>query len=89
MQVLCKSTTGNAECHCTVCGQGFVMFWERQSRSERREAMHEIQEALLRHHREHPGPHPHPQSSFLVPEWNGPIAFSAAALLGNVPAWDL
>lgn len=89
MQVLCKSTTGNAECHCCVCGEGFVMFWERQSRSERARALHDIQETLRRHHREHPGLHAHPQGGFLVPEWNGPIAFSAAALLGNVPVWEL
>ena len=43
MQVLCKSTNGNAETHCCVCGQGFVMFWERQSRAERIQVMKEIQ----------------------------------------------
>jgi hypothetical protein len=89
MQVLCKSTNGNAECNCCICGQGFVLFWERQSRTERAEALRDIQDTLRRHHRENLGPHVHPQTGFLVPEWNGPIAFSGAALLGNVPVWDL
>ena len=89
MQVLCKGTTGNAECNCCVCGQGFVMFWERQSRSERAEALREIQETLRRHHRMHAGPGAHPQGGFLVPEWSGSLACSGAAILGNAPVWDL
>jgi hypothetical protein len=89
MQVLCKSTGGNAELHCCVCGQGFVMFWERQSRTERREALHDIQEMLRQHHHTAPGPEVHPRTGFLVPEWNGPIAFSGAAILGNAPVWEL
>jgi hypothetical protein len=89
MQVLCKSTNGNAECNCCVCGQGFVMYWERQSRNEQAEALREIQQTFLRHHRENMGMHAHPQTGFLVPEWNGPMAYSGAGLLGSVSAWDL
>ena len=89
MQVLCKSTNGNAECRCCICGQGFVMFWERQSRAERMESLHDIQEALRRHHHNHAGPQAHPQGGFLVPQWHGDIACSGAAILGNAPVWDL
>ena len=89
MQVLCKGTKGNSEVQCCVCGQGFVMFWERQSRAERAEAIHEIQETLRNHHRNHHGPEAHPAGGFLVPEWNGPIAYSAAAMLGHPPSWAL
>lgn len=71
MQVLCKRTAGNAETHCCVCGQGFVMFWDRQSRSERISALHEIQETLRLHHRTTHGPEAHPKDSFRVPEWSG------------------
>jgi len=89
MQVLCKSTNGNAEVQCCVCGQGFVIFWERQSRSERTEAIHEIQKTLRGHHENVAGPEAHPQSGFLIPEWDGPIAFSGAAILGHAPTWAL
>ncbi len=89
MQVLCKGTSGNAETHCSVCGQGFVMFWERQSRPERIEAMKEIQRSLRSHHRAHKGPEAHPNGGFLVPEWNGAVAASGAAILGHAPSWAL
>jgi hypothetical protein len=89
MQVLCRNTNGNAEVHCCVCGQGFVLFWERESRTERAEALSDIQETLRRHHRTAQGLEAHPLGGFLVPEWNGPIAFSGAAMLGSAPVWDL
>lgn len=76
MQVLCKKTNGNAETHCCVCGQGFVIFWDRQSRTERIAALHEIQNVLRNHHRNKAGPEAHPQDSYAIPEWNAAgIAF--------------
>ncbi|MGA2167357.1 MAG: hypothetical protein ABSG62_04045 [Terracidiphilus sp.] len=89
MQVLCKSTNGSAETHCCVCGQGFVMFWDRQSRPERQEAQREIQKTLRQHHRNQKGLEAHPNGGFLVPEWNGSVAASGAAILGHVPSWAL
>jgi hypothetical protein len=71
MQVLCKKTKGNAETQCCVCGQGFVMFWDRQSRADRRLALHELQETLRRQHRNTLGPEAHSKESFTIPEWNG------------------
>ncbi|MDR3775244.1 MAG: hypothetical protein P4L26_17955 [Terracidiphilus sp.] len=89
MQVLCKSTNGNAETHCSVCGQGFVLFWERQSRSERIEAMREIQMTLLHQHRSQRGREAHPNGGFLVPEWSGSVAAPGAAISGHAPSWEL
>jgi hypothetical protein len=89
MQVLCRKTNGNAEFHCCVCGQGFVMFWDRQSRSERMEVLHEIQETLRRHHRTAPGREAHPQGGFLAPQSNGSRESSGTAILGNAPTWEL
>lgn len=76
MQVLCKKIDGNAETHCCVCGQGFVMFWDRQSRMERIATLHETQEILRRHHRAKAGPEAHPMESFPIPEWGGACAFT-------------
>jgi hypothetical protein len=87
MQVLCKSTSGNAETHCCVCGQGFVLFWERQSRSERIEAIRDIQHTLRNHHRNDKGPDAHPNENFLVPEWSGANAGSGAANQVETASW--
>jgi hypothetical protein len=89
MQVLCRRTNGNAEFHCCVCGQGFVMFWERQSHTERTRVLHEIQETMRRHHRAAPGPEAHPQDGFLAPQMTGSVEFAGAGVLGSAPAWEL
>jgi hypothetical protein len=89
MQVLCKSTNGNAEMHCSVCGQGFVMFWERQSRNERVECIREIQTILRRQHRSQKGPEAHPNGSFLVPESHGSVVTLGIASHGQAPSWAL
>ena len=89
MQVLCKSTNDSAEVCCSVCGQGFVMFWDRQSSAERVAALAEIQSVLVNHHRSTITPLAHPNNGFLVPAWDGPVAYSAAALLGHAPAWAI
>lgn len=89
MQVLCKSSNEAAEIHCSVCGQGFALYWERQSKTERSIALEEIARTLRGHHTKKAGPASHPDRGFLVPEWTGPIAFSGAAILGNAPSWAL
>ncbi len=87
MQVLCKKTSGLAEVHCCVCGQGFVMFWDRQPASERIAARHEIQESLRRQHLGTTGREAHPQGGFLVPEWSG--SRMNATMPGKAPVWEL
>ena len=89
MQVLLKTSDRNIETHCSICGQGFALYWERQTRTERAEALREIGKTLRGHHRGQNGAEAHPDRGFLVPEWNGPIAFSGAAILGNAPSWAL
>jgi hypothetical protein len=89
MKVLCKSTRGTGETRCCICGLGFVMFWDRQSRSERKKALAEIQKTLRGHHKDKAGPDAHPVSGFLVPEWNGPVEASSAGILGKAPTWAL
>jgi hypothetical protein len=89
MQVLLKTAETAVETRCAVCGQGFVMFWERQAKMERGEALREIETVLRHHHHAGPGTQAHPVKGFLVPAWDGPIAFSGAAILGNAPVWAL
>jgi len=89
MQVLCKATNGNAETHCCVCGQGFVMFWDRQSRAERAAAILEIQAALRLHHRTASGPEAHPTAAFPVPDWNDASERKIAADSSPAPHWGI
>lgn len=80
MQVLCRTTKNSAETRCCICGQGFVMFWDRQSNSERKEILFEIQKTLCSHHRNKSGVHVHPETEFLVPDYFGPfLPMSATA----------
>jgi hypothetical protein len=89
MQVLCTSANGNAETYCCICGQGFVMFWERQSRRERAAAIREIQDSLRQHHRDNRKRDAHPQNSFFVPERDCSSVGSGAAVRGCAPSWAL
>jgi hypothetical protein len=84
--VLCKKTDGNAEFYCCVCGQGFVLFWDRQSHAERAQLRQEIQESIRLEHRSCPGPEAHPQIVFLVPDWKA--GDPLAAKRRSVPVGD-
>jgi hypothetical protein len=89
MQVYCRKTEGNAELHCCVCGQGFLMFWERQTAIERAVTRAEIHEMLRRQHRAAAGPEAHPQAEFAVPEWDRTYGRDVPVPTGTVPVWDL
>jgi hypothetical protein len=45
--------------------------------------------ALKNHHCSGNNPAAHPDHGFLVPDWDGPVAASGAAILGNAPTWAL
>jgi hypothetical protein len=89
MQVLLKSSNESIDTRCSVCGQGFALYWEREPQNQKNEALREVDAVLRNHHAEADGEDAHPERGFLVPEWNGPVAFSGAALLGNAPSWAL
>jgi hypothetical protein len=74
------------ETRCSICGQGFQLYWERQTATEQADTVSELQAAFKAHHLAGNGTDAHPEHGFLVPAWDGPIAFSGAAILGNAPA---
>ena len=89
MQVLCKSTSVAPDICCSVCGQGFAIFSERQSKPERTLALQEIARTLRNQHTTASKWNAHPTRGFVIPDWDGPAAFSGAAILGNAPTWAL
>lgn len=93
MQVLCKKSEAIADATnqicCSVCGQAFTLFWERNSLAEQRAQHPEVLAALRAHHSNSDGTEAHPRAGFTLPTWSGIPAFSGAALLGGAPAWAL
>ncbi len=89
MQVLCRSSNEHADTCCSVCGQGFALYWERPTKIERAQAMREVQKTLRGHHYNQAGPEAHPQTGFVVPDSKVPVLISGTAMLGSVPSWAL
>lgn len=86
-QVLCTLSHEGSDVRCAVCGQGFLVYWSRFSRSEQEECRRQIQDQLRQHHvaAQDSGADRriHPRAAFNVPEWTGLPHFSAAAVLSN------
>ena len=89
MQVLCKASNTASDIRCAVCGQGFLVYWTRNSIEERAAARAGIVQALREQHSDTKEATAHPPSAFNLPDWTGEPRFSAAALLGNAPAWAM
>jgi len=85
MQVLCKLSDSSSDVHCPICGQGFLLYWERSSRTQQEATRHSIQQALQDHHLDSTDTGAHPEAAFNIPNWSGSPQFSAAALLGGAP----
>jgi hypothetical protein len=67
---------------CPVCGQGFLLYWERTAQDLRESAKPDIEQTLRDHHIGGTMT-AHPESPFNIPSWTGQPQFSAAALLGG------
>lgn len=85
MQVLCKLSDNSPDVQCPVCGQGFLLYWERSSRTQQEATRHSIQQTLRDHHADNTTAEAHPEAAFNIPNWSGSPKFSAAALLGGAP----
>ena len=69
-QVVCQLSNEASDVRCSVCGQGFLVYWARFSRSQQELSRRAIQEALRRHHAESMASgeahEVHPRESFRV-----------------------
>ena len=78
MQVLCERSNSGSDVRCTVCGQGFLVYWERTSPRERALTRQKVIMTLREHHEdEMSGHHAHPDKRFTIPSW------TIDPLLGN------
>lgn len=87
MQVFCLATSESADVKCTICGQGYALYFERKLHEEREEALRAVMETLENHHAAGPESTVHPEKAFNVPAWHGPAHMSGAAILGGAPPW--
>lgn len=53
MQLLCRSYEGRGDVACPVCGQGFLLYWTRQSPADQPALLSVIVDALSRQHAVH------------------------------------
>lgn len=80
-----KDAKNNHDIECSVCHQGFRLYWERTSPAERETMRAIIQGELVRHHDGGTASNEaHPAKPFNLPEWSGEHQFSGAALLGGL-----
>ncbi len=89
MQVLCKISNTVSDVRCKVCGQGFLVYWSRTSKTEQDATRRQVIEALANQHNSSNSAQVHPRTGFNIPEWNGLPSFSAAALLGGAHNWSV
>jgi hypothetical protein len=89
MQVLLKQSETRRDIECSICGQGFHLYWERSSPAERETMRSIILGELRAHHAVEYGDDrtvtAHPAIPFNLPTWSGSPQFSGAALLGGFP----
>ena len=83
MQVLLKRSHEKKDIVCTICQQGFAVYWERSSSAERETMRAIVQGELRHHHTSDTTSAAHPDSPFNLPQWGGQPEFSGAALLGG------
>jgi hypothetical protein len=85
MQVLLRRSEFRQDIRCNVCGQGFRLYWEQNSPSERATMRSIILGELRDHHSREQGgdqtPSAHPVDLFRLPGWSGSPKFARKTLL--------
>jgi hypothetical protein len=87
MQVLLRRSEFRQDIHCSVCGQGFRLYWELSSSPERATMRSIVLGELRDHHSREQGgdktPAAHPFDLFRLPTWIGAPQFSRAERLAG------
>ena len=89
-QVVCQLSNEASDVRCSVCGQGFLVYWARFSRSEQERSRRVIQEELRKHHAESlasgEAHEVHPRESFRVRDHCEEAEHSGAVPLADADA---
>ena len=87
MQVLLRRSEFRQDIRCSVCGQGFRLYWELNSPAERATMRSIVLGELRDHHsREQGGDQTssaHPIDLFRLPSWTGSPKFARKTLLAG------
>jgi hypothetical protein len=87
MQVLLKRSEFRQDIHCSVCGQGFRLYWELSSPAERATVRSIVLGELRDHHSTEQGGDEsaaaHPTDLFRLPTWLRSPKFSRAKQLAG------
>jgi hypothetical protein len=87
MQVLLRRSEFRQDIRCSICGQGFRLYWELSSPSERATMRSIVLGEVHDHHsREHGGDKTasaHPIDLFRLPAWTGSPKFARKTLLAG------
>ncbi len=84
MQVLLRRSDDKQDIQCSICNQGFRLYWERSSPAEQATMRAIIEGELRLQHATDKTPAAHPSTLFNLPDWSGPPQYSGAALLGGL-----
>ncbi|WP_353072932.1 hypothetical protein [Tunturiibacter gelidiferens] len=87
MQVLLRRSEFRQDIHCSVCGQGFRLYWESSSPAERATTRSIVLGELRDHHSPEQSDDKtaaaHPFDLFRLPGWTGSPRFTRTAMLAG------
>ncbi len=89
-QVLCTFSNVGNDVRCSICGQGFIVYWSRFTRAEQEGSRRLIQNELRNQHAASLGGAPnhtvHPRAAFRVPAWADQPSVPAGAMRSAAPS---
>jgi len=87
MQVLLRRSEFRQDIHCSICGQGFRLYWESNSPTERATTRSIVLGELRDHHSREQSDDKtaaaHPFDLFRLPGWTGSPRFTRTAMLAG------
>jgi hypothetical protein len=87
MRIVCDHEEFHPDTRCSVCGEGFVLYFEGESSHDKSMAIQETMMVLSHHHDEHEGNNVHPRGIFILEERKGKIPAAILPRTDLMPSW--